>query len=152
MKYDNENVKRYWLDIEGYDELYQVNQLGEVRSLRFGKEKLLKPRNHIGGYLKFLLCKDGKYKNEYVHRLVAKAFIPNPDNLSQVDHINEDKTDNSVHNLRWVSSSENNQHFHNMRTFEEGKIDKLSFWLSDDTIPTEHDNDWKPYKLDVYKN
>lgn len=95
-----------WKDIEEYKGLYQVSNLGRVRSIRNGKEKILKPfDNH--GYLRVQLYKDGVRKKETVHRLVAKTFIPNPENKPYVDHINTIREDNKVENLRWVTHEEN---------------------------------------------
>lgn len=95
----------FWRDIKGYEGLYQVSNVGQVRSLR--SNKILKPRNNGGGYLQVKLCKNGKEKFFYVHRLVAEAFLPNEDELPEVDHINNDKTDNRVANLQWISKVEN---------------------------------------------
>ena len=97
-----------WKDIAGYEGLYQVSNLGRVKSLKkgrwgTGKERILKPAKDGNGYLFVKLCKDGNSKMYHIHRLVADAFIPNPDNLPTVDHINRDRTDNRVENLRWAS-------------------------------------------------
>lgn len=102
-----------WKDIPGYDGLYQVSNLGRVRSLNYkmtGRVQVLKLTNRGRGYLCVALCKDGNKKMFSVHRLVAEAFIPNPDNLPQVNHINEDKTDNRASNLEWCSAMENSNH------------------------------------------
>lgn len=101
--------KEYWRDIVGYEGLYQVSNWGRVRSLaRNGtKGKILKPRLRSDGYLQVSLCKDGKQLNKKVHRLVAEAFLDNPNNLPEVNHLSEDKTDNRVQNLCWVSSKAN---------------------------------------------
>lgn len=99
-----------WKDIEGYEGLYQVSNLGRVKSKKYNKEKMLKPYTNSGGYSVVGLRKDGKTKFFRVHRLVAKAFIPNPDpeNKTQVNHKNEfDKKNNCVENLEWVTPSEN---------------------------------------------
>lgn len=104
-----------WKDIEGYEGLYQVSNLGRVKNLeryvnsrsgkRKSKEKILKQSRNR--YMYVVLSKNSKRNCFTVHRLVAKAFLPNPNNLPQIDHINTDKTDNRVENLRWVTHSEN---------------------------------------------
>lgn len=92
-------------DIKGYEGLYAITPEGEVWSYR--RKKFLKPIADKKGYLIVILCKDGKVKNYKIHRLVAEAYIPNPNNLPQVDHINEDKTNNCVNNLQWITNKDN---------------------------------------------
>lgn len=102
-----------WKDIEGYEGLYQVSNWGRVRSLWFGKEKMLQPVKHKNGYLFVSL---GRKKTISIHRLVAEAFIPNPDNLPQVNHRDENKENNNVDNLEWCDSKYNNNYgTHNKR-------------------------------------
>lgn len=106
-----------WKDIEGLEGEYQISNLGRVKSLErsyvngFGgitpvNERILKPGKHTRGYFRVCLRK-GNY--QYIHRLVAEAFIPNPNNYPTVNHINGDKTDNRVENLEWCSYSYNNK-------------------------------------------
>ena len=96
-----------WKEISGYDGLYEVSDTGLVRSLKFGKTRILKPRKRRDGYLSVMLCKDSKYKIMFVHRLVASAFIPNPQNLDTVNHKNEDKHNNNISNLEWMTLADN---------------------------------------------
>ena len=100
-----------WKDIEGYENLYQVSSLGRVKSLGNGKtsskERFLKADKNKQDYLRVTLCKDGKVKRYAVHRLVAIAFLPNPYNLPQVNHKDEDRTNNTVENLEWCDCQYN---------------------------------------------
>ena len=97
-------MEEIWKDIKGYEWKYQVSNYGRVKSLNYrrtGNERLLKPILQPTGYLFVMLCKP--LKNFFIHRLVAEAFIPNPDNLPQVNHKDEDKTNNHVDNLEWCT-------------------------------------------------
>ena len=96
-----------WKAIAGYEGLYEVSDQGRVKSLKYGKEKILKPHKDGWGYPHVILCKDGKQKTLKVHRLVAEAFIPNPNNLATVNHKDEVKTNNAATNLEWMSIVDN---------------------------------------------
>lgn len=96
-----------WKDIKDYEGIYQVSNLGRVKSLKYGKEKILKLKTRGYGYKAVILCKDNVKKPYYVHRLVAIAFIPNPDNLPCVNHIDEDKNNNHIENLEWCNRKYN---------------------------------------------
>lgn len=100
-------MEEIWRTIHGYGGQYQVSDQGRVRSLKFGKERILKPIRHLSGYLNVSLCKNREHKMYKVHRLVAQAFIPNPDNLPQVNHKDENKENNSVQNLEWCDAKYN---------------------------------------------
>lgn len=93
-----------FVQIKDYPD-YSINESGQVKS-KF-VSKLLKPRTAGRGYFCYQLRNEHGSKNEYIHRLVAKTFIPNPNNLPQVDHIDGDKSNNHVSNLRWVSNYDN---------------------------------------------
>ena len=96
-----------WKAITGYEGIYEVSDQGRVKSLKYGKEKILKPRKTTWGYLLVSLCKDGHTKQTYVHRIVSEAFIPNPQGLETVNHKDEDKTNNFASNLEWMSQEDN---------------------------------------------
>lgn len=96
-----------WRDIRGYEGIYQVSNLGRVRSLKFGRVRILHQAS-LRGYKRVGLSKDGVLKTYQVHRLVAEAFIPNADNKPQVDHINGMRDDNRSCNVRWTTAQENN--------------------------------------------
>ena len=99
---------KVWKDIEGYEGLYKISDKGRVKSLKQGKEKILKPLCDRLGYLFINLYKNGDMKKCLIHRLVAQAFIPNTNSLPQVNHKDEDKTNNKVENLEWCSAKYNN--------------------------------------------
>ena len=92
-------------DIKNYEGLYAVTSCGKVWSYKY--KKFLKPASDKKGYFKVVLYKNGKCKNYKIHRLVAEAYIPNPDNLPQVDHIDNDKTHNYINNLQWITNRNN---------------------------------------------
>ena len=94
-------------DIKGYEGLYAVTSCGKVWS--YQRKKFLVPRVNRYGYLYVNLSKNGKAKSYVIHRLVAEAYIPNPENLPQVDHIDNDKTHNYVNNLQWITNRDNNR-------------------------------------------
>lgn len=98
--------KEIWKDVEGYEGRYQVSSFGRVRR----EGHIVKGCLAANGYLVLNLSMHGKGKTSTIHRIVAKAFIPNPENKAQVNHINGDKTDNRVENLEWVTKSENALH------------------------------------------
>ena len=98
-----------YLPIEGFPD-YLITSQGRVLSLKYGKMRELKPRIDRDGYLDVLLYKNGKQYRISIHRLVAQAFIPKPENKSEVNHIDEDKTNNHVSNLEWMTHKENINH------------------------------------------
>lgn len=111
-----------WKDIKGYEELYQISSFGRVKSLprmmkkRKCEEIIKTPSKVPKGYLRIGLCKNGDIKYYSIHRLVAEAFIPNPNNLPCVNHKDCNPQNNEVSNLEWVSYKENNSYKnHNLK-------------------------------------
>lgn len=128
-------IDEIWKDIDEYQGLYQVSNLGRIKSLErtfySGKEyhirktypeQTLVNRRYKTGYLYVGLCKDGVVRKFKVHRLVAQAFIPNTDNKPYIDHINSIRDDNRVENLRWVDSTENMNNPHTQERISISKV------------------------------
>ncbi len=116
-----ENQKEIWKDVPGYEGIYQVSNLGNVKSLNhfinnkhnsksLKKGRILKKFISKKGYLTTSLSKNIKRYSPGIHRIVALAFIPNPEKKPQVNHINGIKTDNRVENLEWSTNKENQIH------------------------------------------
>lgn len=99
-------MEEKWKTIEGYEGLYEISSFGRVKSLKFGNERILKPCKNRD-YLKVCLWKKGKKESKLIHRLVSDAFIQNPYNLPEVNHIDENKTNNNVNNLEWSDRCHN---------------------------------------------
>jgi hypothetical protein len=108
-----------WLPVVGYEGLYEVSNMGRVKSLArivYGKrrktlyERILAPVKFPAGYLGVQLCKNCVPKRHSIHRLVMTAFNPNPDNKEHIDHIDYNKQNNCLSNLRWATNLENQRH------------------------------------------
>ena len=105
-KRKNKMETEIWKDIEGYEGHYQVSDKGRIKSVKFGKEIFLKP-GQCRGYLHVGLSKNGEYKQYTVHRLVCQAFLPNSNNLPEINHKDEIKTNNNIENLEWCDHKYN---------------------------------------------
>lgn len=112
--------KEIWKDIEGYENYYQISNLGNIKSLPrkiinnkgyyISKEKILSAGLSASGYMHIALCRFGKNKTFKIHRLKAIAFIPNPENKPCINHIDGNKLNNDIYNLEWCTHSENHKH------------------------------------------
>jgi len=109
-----------WKWIDGYENLYKICKNGDVISCRFNKEKILKPGNNTWGYLQVGLYKNNKLKTFRIHRLIALHFIDNPNNYECVDHVNRNKRDNRIENLRWITQSGNKRNTKNYGKYMKG--------------------------------
>lgn len=120
-------MKEIWKDIKGYNGVYQVSNFGRIRSNgfkylqksrkgvsfeKYAMPKIISQSYTVEGYLVVGLTKDGKTKQHKVHRIIAEAFIKNPDGKTMINHINGQKDDNRIENLEWCTSKENTQHAH----------------------------------------
>lgn len=133
-----DDYKEIWKDIQGYEGLYQVSNFGRVRSVdryitypegyrRYFKARIRKQKELETGYLQVGLWRKSKVRYKFVHRLVAQAFIPNPDNLPEVNHKDENIKNNYVLNLEWCTSKYNaNYGTRNQRVTEQIKNGKCS--------------------------
>lgn len=113
-----EDTQEQWKDIDGLEGEYAISTKGRVKNIKTGR--ILVAKDNGTGYLKVSL----KHKNYYIHRLTALAFIDNPNNLPEVDHRDENKKNNDVSNLRWVSKSENTKHSSHKYSCQVKQIDK----------------------------
>jgi len=129
---DRKNIKvinldgEVWVDIAGFEGLYAISNKVRVKSCKREAvdgakihEKILRPGKHKSGYAKFTLCRDGRFHYVNRHRLVATAFIPNPNKLPCVNHIDNDPSNDDISNLEWCTFSHNTRH-----AYKHKRIDK----------------------------
>jgi hypothetical protein len=124
------NDQEVWKDIQGYEGLYQVSDFGRVRSFKRSSGHVVLKQNNTRGYMQVVLSNSDRVRQTYsVHRLVATAFIPNPDKLPVINHVDRNRGNNRVSNLEWTTASLNVLHtykvYHAVRG-DEHYISKLS--------------------------
>ena len=126
-------MEEVWKDVPGYDGIYQVSNLGNVRTV-----KMMKPFKIWNGYSVVSFYKDGKEKHQLIHRLVAQAFLENPNNLPQVNHKDENKENNVVDNLEWCTRSYNRHYGTSIQRMIKNKSKKISQYSLDGKFIAEH--------------
>ena len=140
-----------WKDIKGYEGLYQVSNLGNVKSLKRNTthERILKQRKNRDGYLYVNLCKEGKTKTKKIHRLVAEHFISNDENKYSVNHKDGIKNNNNVENLEWATSLEQAHHAVKMGLWKwtDDSKNKLRKTLMESGLKNKNKNDHKGHKF-----
>ena len=147
MEEMNITEEEIWCPVKNYENLYEVSDQGRVKSIGYGKERILKPALTPQGYLQVSLCKNGEIKRCLVHRLVSKTFIPNPDNLPEVNHKDENPSNNKVENLEWCDQKYNNNYgTHNQRMAEKKSKSVLQYTKSGEFV-----REWKS-ATDVQRN
>ena len=110
VKFEVVNDSEEWRDVEDYDGDYQISNFGRVRSRKSGEWRLMKTTPNQKGYLGVMFSRQGKTKRFEIHRIVATAFLPNPNNLPVVEHADDNKQNNHVSNLFWSTHSDNTRH------------------------------------------
>jgi len=124
-----------WKDVKGFEQYYQISNFGNIRSkgrtvrcgngFLFRPGKLLRPRPNSVGYLRIDLKSNGNTKHVFIHRLVAKHFVPNPDGLDTVNHKDFNPKNNSAENLEWTTRNGNYQY-----SFKKGRFNRTPKWRS----------------------
>lgn len=154
-------MKEIWKPVVGFEDRYQISNLGNLKSNDYlihyknGKTELRKGRiripNIVNGYKMFLMATGGKRRNMTAHRMVAMAFIPNPENKPCVDHIDTNPLNNSVENLRWVTYSENNRNpitmtkYRKAGTYHHSELTKKKIGL------TSKGRKWNKHQFDLQR-
>lgn len=160
-------MQEIWKDIKGYEGLYQVSNLGRVKTLKawngnkykkkyIDVDKIIKPMKEKSGYLKVVLHNRNKKQNKRIHRLVAEAFIENPNNYKCINHIDSNKQNNDMNNLEWCTQKYNvvDAVNKNLRKFTyKGKYNKyISFDKRYNTFSVNISMEGKRIHLGIFKN
>lgn len=139
-------MKEIWKDIEGYEDLYQINNFGNVKRLKrlqmqkgrklieIQTNNILKPNISKGGYSRVWLFKNNIRKEFKLHRLIASHFIPNPENKTQINHKDGNKKNNDIPNLEWCTPSDNVKHSYKLGLASNRGIRNPSSMLTEDQV------------------
>lgn len=132
----NKPMTETWKAIKGYEGIYEISNLGRVRNIK-RKNKIVKSYTTKLGYQRVQLSKNGKFKNLLIHRLVADAFLPKPDNKDVINHKDFDRSNNNVENLEWLTYKENSHYSMDRMVEAQLKVRKSS---------TKHHNIYRNHK------
>lgn len=151
LTFGSENDYKDFIDIKGYEGLYKINRNGDIISISDNriryKKDIFMSKTLVNGYYKVMLTKNGISSQKFVHRLIAEAFIPNPNNYSCINHKDECRTNNSIDNLEWCTHEYNL----NYGTRTERAIEKLSIPVKMIDTITNKETIFKSYN-DAYRN
>ena len=151
-----------WKDIKDYEGYYQVSNFGKVKSLNrkiwngkgfyISKEIILKSGITKKGYLHVVLCNEGKRKTCIIHRIVAKAFLLNSNNLPEIDHLDNDGTNNYLNNLEWVTYSENRKRMYQRDKRKSAVMKKVFQFDLNNNLITEYESSYEAERKTKIKN
>lgn len=139
------SVTEHWLPIKGYEDIYEVSDQGQVRSLTRthmvnGRPRTIQggirvPEEHVQGYYRVYLYQHNARARHFIHRLVAQAFISNPEEKPIVNHKDRNKENNNILNLEWVTQNENMLHWHADERSKRESVSHEVMSFTDDELP-----------------
>ena len=141
MKNVDLSIEEKWKDIKNYEGLYQISNLGRVKKINKSNIIICKPSIDTSGYKQIVLTKNKKRKSYKIHRLIAQAFIPNPNNLPQINHKDENKLNNDVSNTTTSYNNNNNDEFNNLDSAVNNQVDTFTNLDSPSSIVNFFNND-----------